>query len=121
MVKSDDDNARLDAILVKWKETVSDASKNKKLSYQDKQIIDEGLLGMKPERAWIEVLSLMADSADDLRYDDQGQITNEAEPTKLLDSPNIRLADAYIGLEPEQAPRSQRKLHATMRKYCVGR
>jgi hypothetical protein len=121
VVKSDDDNARLDAILVKWKATVSDASKNKKLSYQDKHIIDAGLLGMKPERAWIEVLSLMADSASDLLYNDQGQITNEAEPTKLLDSPNIRLAEAYIGLEPEQAPRSQRRLRATMRKYCVGR
>ena len=95
---------------------------SKKLSSWDKDIIiNDGMLGKKPERAWVEFLSIMADSASDLLYDVQGQITNDAEPTKLPDSPNIRLAQTYIGLETEQVPRSKRKLHAAMRKNCVGR
>jgi hypothetical protein len=122
MVQSGDDATKLDAILLKWKEVVGEASRNNNQSARDKEILNNGLLGRRPERAWIEFLSVMHDPANDLRYNDQDQITNDAEPIKTPDSPNIRLAQAYIGLEAEQVQsRSQRKLHAAMRKFCVGR
>jgi hypothetical protein len=120
MVNADDDGPQLDAICAKWKGAVSEASQTKKLSSRDKDI-NTDLLGGRPERAWIEFLSIMADGANELVYDAQGQVANDAEPAKLVDSPNVRLAHAHVGLETEQIPRSKRKLRAAMRKNCVGR